>query len=70
MKNTTKKIENSAIFSTCHSLTKKLVFGTKYDYKSTFSASLALNSAILKSTLKKLKRMTHISTPMMNHSPN
>lgn len=42
MKNTTKKIDNSAIFSTCHSLTKKLVSGTKYDYKSTFSASLAL----------------------------
>lgn len=42
MKNTTKNIDNSAIFSTCHSLTKKLVSGTKYDYKSTFSASLAL----------------------------
>lgn len=42
MKNTTKKIDNSVIFSTCHSLTKKLVSGTKYDYKSTFSASLAL----------------------------
>ena len=42
MKNTTKKIENAAIFSACHSLTKKLVSGTKYDYKSTFSASLAL----------------------------
>lgn len=42
MKNTTKKIDNSVIFSTCHNLTKKLVSGTKYDYKSTFSASLAL----------------------------
>ena len=42
MKNTTKKFENSAIFSTCHSLTKKLVSGTKYDYKSTFSACLKL----------------------------
>lgn len=42
MKNTTKKLENSAIFSACHSLTKKLVSGTQYDYKSTFSASLAL----------------------------
>lgn len=42
MKNTTKKIDNSAIFSTCHNLTHALVSGTKYDYKSTFSASLAL----------------------------
>lgn len=42
MKNTTKKIDNSVIFSTCHNLTEKLVSGTKYDYKSTFSASLAL----------------------------
>jgi len=42
MKNTTKKIENSVIFSACHGLTKKLVFDTKYDYKSTFSACLKL----------------------------
>lgn len=42
MKNTTKKIEKSAIFSACHNLTHALVSGTKYDYKSTFSASLKL----------------------------
>ena len=42
MKNTTKKIDNSVIFSTCHNLTHALVSGTKYDYKSTFSACLKL----------------------------
>ena len=42
MKNTTKKIDNSVIFSTCHNLTHALVSGTKFDYSVTFSASLAL----------------------------
>lgn len=42
MKNTTKKIDNSVIFSTCHNLTHALVYGTKYDYSSTFSACLRL----------------------------
>ena len=42
MKNTTKINDNSVIFSTCHSLTKKLVSGTKFNYAGTFSACLKL----------------------------
>ena len=42
MKNTTKINDNSVIFSTCHSLTKKLVSGTKFNYAGTFSACLRL----------------------------
>lgn len=42
MKNTTKKIENAAIFSACHALTHALVNGTKFNYAGTFSACLKL----------------------------
>ena len=42
MKNTTKNFDNSVIFSTCHSLTRALVTGTKYNYNVTFASCLKL----------------------------
>lgn len=36
------KTEKSIIFSACHELTKKLVFGTKFNYHATFSFALKL----------------------------
>lgn len=36
------KIENASIFTVCHHLTRALVSGTNYDYKSTFTACIRL----------------------------